>query len=97
MLSDDDGNFTGERKLAYATPVEIRCRVSSATGSSLIDQFGVNVDYDKTVQIEGTGLGITETTVLWIDDLRSGKPYDYVVERVAESLNHTTLAVKKVR
>ena len=97
MLKDDNGDYTGERGLAYATPVEIRCRVSSASGSSLIDQFGVNVDYDRTIQIEGTGLGITETAVLWIDETDIEKPHDYIITRVAESLNHTTLAVKKVR
>ena len=97
MLVDDNGNYTGERALKYAPPVKIRCHVSSASGSSLIDQFGVNVDYDRTIQIEGTGLGISETTVLWVDDMRTGAPYDYIVKRVAESLNHTTLAVKKVR
>lgn len=97
MLIDDDGNYTGERQLQYASPVEVRCNVGSASGSSLIEQFGVNVDYDRTIQLEGTGLGITETTVLWIDDISPDKPYDYIVKRVAESLNHTTLAVKKVR
>ena len=97
MLVDDDGNYTGEREPMYSSPVEIRCNVGSATGSSIIDQFGVNVDYDRTIQIERTGLGITETTVLWIDETDTEKPYDYIVRKVAESLNHTTLAVKKVR
>ena len=132
LIVDSDGNYTGERELLYGAPVEIRCNVTSASGSSLIDQFGVNIDYDRTVQIEGTGLGITETTVLWIDNINAHIPkapyylktesgdqlvvndcnlvvlkyegtlpqpldYDYIVVRVAESLTHTTLAVKKVR
>lgn len=97
MLTDDDGNYTGEREPEYAPPVTVRCNVGSASGSSMIEQFGVNVDYDKTVQLEGTGLGISETTVFWIDETNTSEPYDYVVTRVAESLNHTTLAVKKVR
>lgn len=103
MLTDSQGNYTGEPGITYSEPVKVRAYVSATRGSwtvssgATIDQFGIDLDYDKIIQLEGSNWDIKEDTVLWVDDLDTSHPYDYTIKRIAQFLGHTTLAVKKVR
>lgn len=103
MATDTDGNYTGEYGITYATPVKVSAYVGATRGTwtmssgSTIDQFGLDVDYDKTIQLEGVDWNISEDTVLWVDDTDTTHPYDYIVKRIAKYLDHITLAIKKVR
>jgi len=103
MLTDSEGNYTGEVGITYSEPVKVRAYVRATQGSwtiasdSTMNQFGLDIDYDRTIQLEGTDWDIREDTVLWIDDLDTSHPYDYIVKRIGTYFDHTTLAVKKVR
>ena len=96
MLTDEKGRFTGERGPTYGSPVALSGNITPAKGNAYVAVFGIQLDYDRVIQLEGT-TDIAEDSVLWIDDLDTTKPYDYKVVRKAVSLNHVTLAVKKVR
>lgn len=98
---DEDGNETGEEKVVYKEAMEFRANVSAATGSSQVEQFGALSGYDKVIVTDDTSCPIDENTVLFLDKSPAydgdGKPlYDYIVKRVAKSLNSVSYAVTKV-
>ena len=102
-MVDADGNFTGDYKSGYSPAVACKGNISAAAGSSDIEQFGTGIEYDKVIVLQGTNWAIDEHTVLFIDvepsyeDEEQTLPkYNYIVSRVAKSLNHTTLAIKRV-
>ena len=101
MLTDADGNFTGERGVGYAEAVQAEGNISSANGAAQTEQFGTDINYDRTILLPGTDWEIDEKTVLFIDEeptySGTNPEYNYKVVRVAKSLNHTALAVSKVR
>ena len=102
-LLDEYGNLTGEYKVYYGNPVAIMASVSAASGESTARQFGEDVSYDRIIIIDDPRISITETSLLWIDALPSiaedgttKTPHDYIVKRVARSLNSTSIAVSRV-
>ncbi len=103
MLTDSQGNYTGEPGITYSDPVKVRAYVSATRGSwtvisgATIDKFGIDLDYDKIIVLEGTDWDITEDSILWVDDTNVYHPYDYIVKRIAVYLGHTTIAIKKIR
>ncbi len=59
-------------------------------------QFGDTENYDKVLMTDDLNVPITETSILWIDALDTTKPHDYIVKKVAKSLNSVSIAVSKV-
>jgi hypothetical protein len=95
-IYDENGYETGEETIKYFPPVKTKMNVSPALGESSTRPFGNVVDYDRTIVICDTSLPIDEQTVFWIDETDTTKPYDYIVKKVAKSLNSLLIAVKKV-
>lgn len=100
-IIDEDGNETGEEQIAYKPAQSLRANISAASGSSQVEQFGNLAGYDKVIVTDDTSCPIDENTVLFIDKDpahdEDGKPlYDYMVKRVARSLNSVSIAVTKV-
>ena len=94
---------TGENAITYGSPVAMRANISPASGASMTEQFGTMDNYDKVIVTDDMTCPIDENTVLYIDappviDYDTGKynPYDYVVMRVAKSINSISIAVRKV-
>lgn len=96
---DEDGNYTGEQIKAYSKPIKLEGRITPNAGDSSIENFGVGIEYDKKIILEGTDYPITETTVLFVDKEPEDDvlQYDYTVSAVRPDLNYTVLAIKKVR
>lgn len=106
MLQNQDGKLTGEHGKEYGPPVKAYANImfakksglsAASVGMATASPFGVNLDYDKIIQIEDVNCPIDEMSILWIDETDTSKPNDYVVKRKATALTHITLAVKKVR
>lgn len=100
-VKDGDGNETGEETVVYKEAVSARANVSAATGASQVEQFGSLTGYDKVIVTDDLSCPIDENTVLFLDKEleygEDGKPlYDYMVKRVAKSLNSVSIAVTKV-
>jgi hypothetical protein len=100
-ILDDDGNETGEDKITYSEPVEFECSVSAATGYSATEMFGNLENYDKTIITDDMECPIDEHSVLFVDKEpefdTDGRPlYDYIVRRVAKSINNISFAIRKV-
>ena len=85
--------------------------VSAAVGSIQNRQFGESESYDKVIVLDNPETPINEYSLLWVDALpeldNDGKlvlkedgtettPHDYIVKKVARSLNSVSIAISKV-
>lgn len=100
-VKDEDGNETGESQVFYKAAVQMYANVSAATGTAQVEQFGNLAGYDKVIVTDDLTCPIDENTVLFLDKEPEydddGLPlYDYLVKRVARSLNSISYAVSKV-
>ena len=102
-LRDEYGNLTGEYKISYDTPVEVKANVSAARGEATTRQFGDDEGYDRVIVLDDPKFPIAATSILWIDTLpeiaedgSTDTPHDYIVKQVATSLNSVSIAVSKV-
>lgn len=94
-----DGYETGEPAVGYSDPVPIEVNVSPATGRVSVEMFGNLAEYDHVLVTDDMSCPITETSVLWVTnmpDVSGSVPYDYIVRRVAKSLNSISIAISRV-
>lgn len=99
---DADGNATGTYTILYSNPVECRGNISASSGSVQVEQFGNDLQYDKVVVLDDVNVPIDENSVLWVDkdvehDKYGNPVFDYVVKKVARSLNSVSFAISKVK
>lgn len=110
-IVDEYGNDTGEYDVQHGNPVKSSANISAAKGETQTRQFGENVSYDKVIAMDNDAPPIDEYSILWIDTMpelnadgslavdSEGKvktPHDYIVKKVAKSLNSVSYAVSKV-
>lgn len=100
-IADEFGNETGEYAIQYGEPVKMTANVSAASGAAQSEQFGTSLQYDKVIVTDDMDCLIDENSVLFVDVEPSyrddGSPiYDYIVKRVAKSLNSISYAIRKV-
>ncbi|WP_310604875.1 hypothetical protein [Anaerosporobacter sp.] len=100
---DEEGNYTGEKITGYSNPIDFKINSSASRGEASTEQFGISLDYDKVLCSCDTILPIDETTVLWVDikpvldeNGATKTKHDYIVKKVAKSLNSVQYAIKKV-
>lgn len=103
-IIDEYGNETGEYEVTHSDPAPFFANISAAKGETQTQQFGESEDYDKVIVMDNTAPPIDEYSVLWIDTLpdfdnegKTNTPYDYIVKKVARSLNSVSIAVSKVK
>lgn len=101
-ILDEYGNEVG-LKPVYGSPIKSSGNISTARGSTETGQFGAIAVYAKTINPMPVDCPIDEASVLWLDNVpvidEDGKtvtPYDYVVTRVARSINHKAYTLKRV-
>lgn len=108
---DENGRRTGQFRIGYGKPVQVRGNISAAKGDSSTRQFGDDLTYDKVVVLENPNIAIDEHCVLWIDkapEIDQAKelavdengnyktPHDYIVREVARGLASVSIAIGKV-
>lgn len=108
---DEYGNTTGEYDVQHGNPVKCSSNISAAKGETQTRQFGENVSYDKVIVMDNDAPPIDEYSILWIDTMPElnadgslavdsegnvKTPHDYIVKKVAKSLNNVSYAVSKV-
>lgn len=86
----------------YSEPVALRGNISPATGSAHVEQFGNNVVYDKVIVLDNPDCPIDENSILFIEvepelNAVGDYVYDYIVKKVARSLNSVSIAISKVK
>ena len=102
-VTDENGYQTGEYQVVYSNPVEYFGNVSSARGEVVTRQFGEDESYDRVIVMDDPKMQIAESSILWIEtmptvlsDGTTDTPYDYIVKKVAPSINSISIAVSKV-
>lgn len=110
-IVNEQGRKTGEYKVIRGNPIEGRANISAAKGETQTRQFGENESYDKVIVMDFVEPPIDEYSVLWVDSEPQLNddgslavndegavitPHDYVVKKVAKSLNCVSIAVSKV-
>lgn len=110
-ITDEYGNVTGEYEVLHGNPIEFFANISAAKGESNTRQFGENESYDKVIVMDNDSPPIDIYTDLWVDTVpqldedgalvldEKGEvitPHDYIVKKVAKSLNNVSIAVSKV-
>lgn len=102
-IKDEYGNDTGEYEVKHGSPVEFSANISAAKGETQTRQFGKNEIYDKVIVMDENAPPIDEYSILWVDSTPTIKedgttetPHDYIVKKVAKSLNVVSVAISKV-
>ena len=105
-ITDEYGNETGEYAVQYSKPIEAYGNISAATGETQVQQFGETINYDKVIVMEKGNSqtdGLDEYAVLWVEQMPELKsdgtthtPHNYVVTKIAHSLNVISIAISKV-
>lgn len=102
-LKDEYGNATGQYMVSYTKPVKMYGNVSAAQGEIESRQFGESETYDKVIVLDNQLTPIDEYSILWVDtlpvlkaDRSTETPHDYIVKKVARSLNSVSIAISKV-
>lgn len=105
------GKPSGQHKVIYGNPIEEYANISAAKGETQTRQFGENESYDKVIVMDLDTPSIDEYSILWVDTEpqlnEDGSlavndkgevitPHDYVVKKVAKSLNNVSIAISKV-
>ena len=109
--ADDYGNPTGGVDVSYGDPQETKANISAAKGETQTRQFGESENYDKVIVMGSDAPPIDEYSILWVDTVpqlddkgalalnEEGEaitPHDYIVKKVARSLNSVSIAISKV-
>ena len=99
-MKTDNGYYTGEVGITYTDPVRAEANISVPSGNVFVDRFGNSIDYDKVIVTDDIDIPIAEDSILFIDrdpekDTSGNWIYDYVVKRVAKSLNSVSIYVSK--
>jgi len=93
---DENGDYTGEKEVSYSAPVKYRANISAAKGESETAPFGVETNYSKTISTNDMNCPIQEDSVLWIDRDPTTEAYNFLVVKVAKSLNSILYAIREV-
>lgn len=100
---DADDWETGEQGVLYSAPAELAdCTISPARGYVQTEMFGNLDSYDKVLITHDMDCPIDEQSILFIDIPAQTDPatgaymYNYIVRRVAKSLNNIAYAISKV-
>ena len=111
-ITDEYGNVTGEYDVKHGNPTEGYANISAAKGETQTRQFGESETYDKVIVMDNEAPPIDEYSVLWVDTVpqlnedgslavdEEGNvltPHDYIVKKVAKSLNNVSIAISKVK
>ncbi len=103
-VTDDFGYETGETDVLYSEPVRTKGNISPVTGQTTTLQFGENEAYDNVIVLDTPDTPIDEYAVMWIgtepphtgENGYEASGWNYVVKKVARSLNSVSIAVSKV-
>ena len=102
-IIDEYGNATGQYKVSYTNPVREFGNISAAQGEMQSRQFGESESYDKVIVLDDVNTPIDEYAIMWVDTLphlnedgSTDTPHDYIVKKVARSLNSVSVAISKV-
>lgn len=95
LSTDSSGDYTGEYTETYSDLKTLKAYITANRGDAENEMFGTTLDYDNVIYAP-LSCDMNEYSLLWVEASVT-TPNDYVVRRVATSLNHKAIAIKKVR
>ena len=102
-IIDEYGYGSGEYEISYGKPIKSTGNISAAQGEMQSRQFGESESYDKVIVLDDINAPLDEHSILWVDTLphlnedgTTDTPHDYIVKKVAKSLNGVSIAIRKV-
>lgn len=102
-IIDEYGYGYGEYEISYGKPIKSTGNISAAQGEMQSRQFGESENYDKVIVLDDINAPLDEHSILWVDTLphlnedgTTDTPHDYIVKKVAKSLNGVSIAIRKV-
>ena len=108
-IYDSNGRFTGDYESGYSKPIRVKGNISDGTTKAVADRFGLNIQCDKSILLNGLNTNIQENSVLFIGipvdenttaiNTDGSKNYNFIISGIARSdkSNFTILAVKRVK
>lgn len=106
-VTDAAGYETGENRLKYSEPILAYGNISAGStmityGTLIMQPFGQSPRYDRVIVMEDPNFEMDGNAVLFVEKEPSftedGSPEnDYVVKKVARSLNGVSYAILRVR
>lgn len=94
---DASGRKTGQKIVVYSDVKTVYGTVSAPTGSTNLQMFGTDENYDKTIVLDKTDIDIAENSVVWLDKpYVEGEAHDYTVRRIVKNRNFMFIGCKKV-
>lgn len=94
-IVDLNGNRTGEYTDSYSDPVRKRMNLAPPQDAADWNPFGIDTPY-SIAAMTFEKLPISETSIIWVNR-EPPEPHDYIVVRVAKSLNNTVYALSEVQ
>lgn len=91
---DEYGNDTLEVTKTYTTPEEIKVNISAAAGEAEVELFGNFTDYSRTITF-CNDCPVVVGSIVWFHREPPEK-HDYVVTKIADSINTYVVALKEV-
>ena len=86
----------------YGNPVKHMANVSAGRGEANTRIFGEHIEYSRVVLFPNP-CPVDEVSIIWFDHLpvldengETTTPHDYVVSAVADSINYSNVAIRKV-
>ena len=95
LTTDSGGYYTGERTESYSDMKTLKAYITANRGNTENEMLGTTLDYDNVIYADKS-CDMDEYSLLWVEASITS-PNDYIVKRVATSLNHKAIAIKKVR
>ena len=92
-IYDEYGNETGEVKKVYSDPILTKGNISANIGEEALNVFGNQSDYSRTIVTTSTHM--KEGSRIWFG-IEPSEPHNYVVTKVADSINGYLLAIQEV-
>lgn len=97
-ITDEWGNETGEVKEVFSEPRTLEANISQTAGAEMVGVFGSNSSYSRYITLSVHSKQLTERTRIWFkrEPNEEASNYNYVVDKVADSVNTTVLGLREV-
>lgn len=98
---DEYGNVTGEFVEQYSDPVALKINIGVPKGTIELERFGLDSQYTRVIATTDMNCPIAEDSILWVgikptDTEGNPVPHNYVVQRIAPTINQLLIAIKEV-
>jgi len=107
-ITDEYGNATGQYTITYSSPVLMKANISAAKDNINQQFYGLISDYSKTIVTNDLSCPIQKDSILWVDkapyttivvegvETQVLTTHNYIVVKIAKSINSLTIAIKEV-